>query len=108
MKKRTKKEKNVLYCYICQLNTCDEHDEEAGSNDYSINKRTEEQHSAEFCLSHKSSMKDTNKKEKERKKTMTINVYKDGHSQILCWGKKRMGDLCVCVNNEQKRRNLHT
>jgi hypothetical protein len=42
---------------------------------------------------------------------MTINVYKDGHSQILCRDKKKRGDLCVCVYNEQhkeKERRIYT
>lgn len=68
---RTKKEKtgeiSVVLLRICQFNTGDEHDEQAGSNEYSINKRTKEQHSAKFCLSHKPSMKDTKKKKKERR-----------------------------------------
>jgi hypothetical protein len=90
----------MLYCYVYQFNTGDEDDEKAGSNEYSINKRTKEQHSAEFCLSfsHKSSMKD--KEKKRRKRTMTINVYKDGHSQILYRDKKKEREgrfMCMCL-----------
>lgn len=62
-------------------------------------------------------MKDT-KKEEERKKKRD----KDGHSQILCGGdlenerdrkkerERRKGDLCVCVYNEQQKKeeNLYT
>lgn len=103
---RTKKEKtgeiSVVLLRICQFNTGDEHDEQAGSNEYSINKRTKEQHSAKFCLSHKPSMKDTKKKRK--KEDNDDKRYKDGHSQILSWGLKKKGNLCVCVYNEQKKR----
>jgi hypothetical protein len=35
---------------------------------------------------------------------MTINVYKDGHSQILFRDKKKKRDLCVCVYNEQHKK----
>jgi len=64
------KKKRMLYCYVYQFNTGDEDDEKADSNEYSINKRTKQQHSAEFCLSlsHKPSMKDTTNEEKKRKK----------------------------------------
>jgi hypothetical protein len=97
----------MLYCYVYQFNTGDEDDEKADSNDYSINKRTKEQHSAKFCLSRKSSMKDT--KEKERKKTMTINVYKDGHSQILFLkDKKREIYVYVFIMSNRKKRRIYT
>jgi len=98
-----KREKKMLYCYVYQFNTGDEDDEKAGSNDYSINKQIKEQYSAEFCLSHKSSMKDTKKEKCRReKKTMTTNVYKDGHSQIVCRDKKKKEEeegrfMCMCL-----------
>jgi len=37
-----------LYCYVYQFNTGDEDDEKADSNEYSINNRTKEQHSAKI------------------------------------------------------------
>jgi hypothetical protein len=70
-----------------------------------INTRTKEQHSAEFCLSlSHSQIINERQRRKKRKKTMTINVYKDGHSQILFRDKKTKRDLCVCVYNEQHKK----
>jgi hypothetical protein len=63
---RTKKKEECCTANVYQFNTGDEDDEKADSNEYSINKRTKEQHSAEFCLSHKSSMKDTQNEEKKK------------------------------------------
>jgi hypothetical protein len=59
----------MLYCYVYQFNTGDEDDEKAGSNEYSINKRTKEQHSAEFCLSlsHSQIINERQRKKKERR-----------------------------------------
>jgi hypothetical protein len=77
-KKRT--ETRMLYCYVYQFNTGDEDDEKAGSNEYNINKRTKEQHSAEFCLSHRSSMKDKEKEKKKKKKEDTDDQRLQGRS----------------------------
>jgi len=55
----------MLYCYVYQFNTGDEDDEKAGSNEYSINKRTKEQHSAEFCLSHSQIINERQRKKKK-------------------------------------------